>query len=127
MPLQGTSRHRLCTLDQDFGSGDIPIGQSDYTDLNTANQTIMHIPFQMGAMSIFHSVPGVPKSGPGALNLTACLIAKIFRREIKTWDHAAIIAINPKLSVPASQNIEGYHRVKGSSTTGGVTTYLRAA
>jgi len=113
--------------DQDFGSGDIPIGSSDYTALKNAGHEIMHFPFQMGAMSIFHNVPGVPKSGTGALKLTACIIAKIFKREITTWDDAEITALNPGLTVPEGQNIEVFHRVKGSSTTSGVTTYLNTA
>jgi phosphate ABC transporter phosphate-binding protein len=112
---------------QDFGSGDIPIGSTDYTDLKTAGKDIMHVPFQMGAMSIFHNIPGMDKSGAGALKVDACIIAKIFRRLIKTWDNAEIKALNPDLTVPAGQNIEVFHRVLGSSTTGGVTTYLHAA
>jgi len=112
---------------QDFGSGDIPIGASDYQALKDAGHDIMHFPFQMGAMSIFHNVPGLPKSGSGALKLTACVLAKIFKREIKTWDDSEIMALNPGLNVPAGQDIKVYHRVLGSSTTGGVTQYLHAA
>eukprot|EP00930_Biecheleria_cincta_P063569 TRINITY_DN4909_c0_g1_i7.p1 TRINITY_DN4909_c0_g1~~TRINITY_DN4909_c0_g1_i7.p1 ORF type:complete len:541 (-),score=100.57 TRINITY_DN4909_c0_g1_i7:85-1707(-) len=114
-------------ISQDFGSGDIPITASDYQALKGAGHEIIHYPFQMGAMSIFHNVPGMPKSGAGALNLTACVLAKIFKREIKTWDHSEIKALNPSLNAPAGQDIKVYHRVQGSSTTGGVTTYLHAA
>jgi phosphate ABC transporter phosphate-binding protein len=113
--------------DQDFGSGDIPIGAADHAALNAAGHEIMHFPFQMGAMSIFHNIPGLPKSGAGALKVDACIIAKIFKRVIKTWDHADIMALNPDLKVPAGQNIEVFHRVSGSSTTSGVTTYLHAS
>lgn len=112
---------------QDFGSGDIPISSSDYSALLAAKKDVLHIPFQMGAMSIFHNIPGLPKSGTGALKVTACILAKIFKREIKTWDHADIMKENPDLKVPAGQNIVVYHRKLGSSTTSGVTTYLRAA
>merc|ERR1719329_1706731 len=112
---------------QDFGSGDIPIGQADYNALKAAGKTIMHIPFQMGAMSVFHNIPGVPATGKGALKVDACIIAKIFKRDIKTWDHADIKALNPDMQVPANQNIEVFHRVLGSSTTSGITTYLHAA
>eukprot|EP00929_Paragymnodinium_shiwhaense_P060674 TRINITY_DN302_c0_g1_i6.p1 TRINITY_DN302_c0_g1~~TRINITY_DN302_c0_g1_i6.p1 ORF type:complete len:891 (+),score=136.06 TRINITY_DN302_c0_g1_i6:95-2767(+) len=115
------------SYNQDFGSGDIPIGATDFTDLNGASAGVMHFPFQMGAMSIFHNIPGVPKSGPGALKLTACIIAKIFKRQIRTWDDVEITTLNPDLSVPPGQNILVYHRVLGSSTTAGVTTYLNAA
>merc|ERR1719410_3372974 len=115
------------TYDQDFGSGDIPIGAADHAALAAAGHEILHIPFQMGAMSIFHNIPGLPKSGPGSLKVDACIIAKIFKRQIKTWDDAEILALNPKLQVPKGQNIEVFHRVLGSSTTAGVATYLNAA
>eukprot|EP00928_Gymnodinium_smaydae_P099740 TRINITY_DN959_c0_g2_i2.p1 TRINITY_DN959_c0_g2~~TRINITY_DN959_c0_g2_i2.p1 ORF type:complete len:489 (+),score=108.85 TRINITY_DN959_c0_g2_i2:48-1514(+) len=112
---------------QDFGSGDIPIGATDHAALKGAGKDILHFPFQMGAMSIFHNIPGLPKSGEGALKVDACIIAKIFKRTIKTWDDAEIMALNPDLKVPKGQNIEVFHRVLGSSTTSGVTTYLHAA
>eukprot|EP00928_Gymnodinium_smaydae_P099736 TRINITY_DN959_c0_g1_i1.p1 TRINITY_DN959_c0_g1~~TRINITY_DN959_c0_g1_i1.p1 ORF type:complete len:473 (+),score=113.69 TRINITY_DN959_c0_g1_i1:43-1461(+) len=112
---------------QDFGSGDIPIGAADHAALVGAGKQILHFPFQMGAMSIFHNIPGLPKSGAGALKVDACIIAKIFRRLIKTWDDPEIKALNPDLKVPPGQNIEVFHRVLGSSTTSGVTTYLHAA
>jgi ABC-type phosphate transport system substrate-binding protein len=77
-------------------------------------------------MSFFHNVPdkSMPDTG---VELTACLLARIFSRDIKTWDHPDIMAINSKLIVPAGEPILVYHRVLGSSTTGGITTYLNAA
>jgi ABC-type phosphate transport system substrate-binding protein len=57
------------------------------------------------------------------VELTACLLARIFSRDIKTWDHADIMAANPKLIVPAGEPILVYHRVLGSSTTGGIHTH----
>eukprot|EP00931_Biecheleriopsis_adriatica_P061517 TRINITY_DN3698_c0_g1_i5.p1 TRINITY_DN3698_c0_g1~~TRINITY_DN3698_c0_g1_i5.p1 ORF type:complete len:412 (+),score=87.28 TRINITY_DN3698_c0_g1_i5:401-1636(+) len=112
---------------QDFGSGDIPIDAADYAALTGAGEGVMHFPFQMAAMSIFHNIPGLPKTGAGALKLTPCVLAKIFKRDIKTWDDQEIMALNPELNVPTGQDIKVYHRVLGSSTTGGVTTYLNAA
>eukprot|EP00927_Polykrikos_kofoidii_P007277 TRINITY_DN1297_c0_g1_i1.p1 TRINITY_DN1297_c0_g1~~TRINITY_DN1297_c0_g1_i1.p1 ORF type:complete len:604 (-),score=90.80 TRINITY_DN1297_c0_g1_i1:407-2011(-) len=130
----GTGQHEFIgadnaylPYDQDFGSGDIPIGASDHATLVSNGHEILHFPFQMGAMSIFHNIPNVPKSGEGALKVTGCIIARIFKRDIKTWDHSDIKALNPNLDVPEGQNIEVYHRVLGSSTTAGVTTYLHAA
>jgi len=108
----------------DFGSGDIPIGASDYEALTDAGITVMHVPFSLGAMSFFHNVPNVPSAG---LKLNACVLAQIFNRDITTWDDAAILELNPTLSVPAGQPILVYHRVFGSSTTAGITTYLNAA
>lgn len=117
---------KYATWDQDFGSGDIPISTTDYAELTDAGIEMMHIPFQTGAMSFFHNVPA-DVAPAGGLKLTACLLARIFKRDITTWDHADIMAENPTFSVPAGEPIMVFHRVLGSSTTGGITTYLRSA
>ncbi|KAJ8605646.1 hypothetical protein CTAYLR_000149 [Chrysophaeum taylorii] len=106
----------------DFGSGDIPIDEEDYANLTNLEIGVLHVPFSLGAMSFFHNVPGVDK-----LNMTACLLADIFNRDITTWDDSEILAVNPNLDVPTSQPILVYHRVLGSSTTSGITTYLNSA
>ena len=108
----------------DFGSGDIPLSSSTYEELLDSGAKVMHVPFSLGAMSFFHNVPNVPSQG---LRLTACVLADIFNREITTWDDAAIADLNPDLSVPSGQPIKVFHRVFGSSTTAGITTYLNAA
>ena len=106
----------------DFGSGDIPLSSTKFTELMDAGVTVMHLPFSLGAMSFFHNVPNASD-----LRLTACVLADIFNRQITTWDDAAILDLNPGLSVPAGQPIKVFHRVFGSSTTAGITTYLNAA
>lgn len=111
----------------DFGSGDIPLTEAYYHRMKEAGREVAHFPFLIGAMSFFHNIPGLPVSGIGGLNMTGCLLAKIFKTTIKTWDDPEILAINPSLSVPTDQPIYVYHRVKGSSTTNGITTYLHAS
>ncbi len=111
----------------DFGSGDVPFDQDDYDAMIAAGRSFAHFPFLLGAMSFFHNIPGLPTSGANGLNMTGCLLAKIFSRAITTWDDAEILAINPSLAVPADQPIYVYHRVYGSSTTSGITTYLNSA
>lgn len=110
----------------DFGSGDMPIGNDDYQTLMDQSIEVMHFPFVLGAMSFFHNIPELPKSGSNGLNMTACLLARIFTTDIATWDHEDILAINPSLSVPSGQAISVFHRTYSSSTTTGITTYLRA-
>mmetsp|Transcript_21052 Transcript_21052/g.29709 ORF Transcript_21052/g.29709 Transcript_21052/m.29709 type:complete len:545 (+) Transcript_21052:70-1704(+) len=113
----------------DFGAGDIPVPQETYDAITTDTVNggeVLHFPFAMGAISIFHSIPGVP-SGTGGLNMTSCLIARIFKREITAWDHDDILAKNPTLKdyLPsAGYPINLAHRVKGSSSTASVTAYL---
>jgi ABC-type phosphate transport system substrate-binding protein len=96
---------------------------SNYADLTAAGRTMVHIPFAVGAIGIFHSVPDSAFSGAN-LDLDGCVLAKIFSRKITTWDHPDILALNPGLSVPAGTNIKVVHRVEGSSSTSGTTQYL---
>lgn len=114
------------TAYNDFGSGDMPLSQEYYDTLMDAGIEVMHAPIVLGAMSFFHNIPGVPNGGNG-INLTACLLARIFARDITTWDDDDIAAINPILDVPKNQAIIVYHRTHGSSTTSGITTYLNTA
>ena len=53
--------------------------------------TQVHIPFALGAIAVFHSVP-TGEIGGESLKLDACLLAKIFGGAITTWDHADIKA-----------------------------------
>ena len=109
--------------DNVFGSGDIPIPTAKFGELQAANVDIVHLPVVLGAISLFHSVPNVPQ-GEGGLNLTGCLIARIFKREIKDWLHPDIQAINENLrtlSGTSSVPITVAHRRLGSSSTSSVT------
>eukprot|EP00421_Protoceratium_reticulatum_P065861 CAMPEP_0168415874 /NCGR_PEP_ID=MMETSP0228-20121227/30456_1 /TAXON_ID=133427 /ORGANISM="Protoceratium reticulatum, Strain CCCM 535 (=CCMP 1889)" /LENGTH=861 /DNA_ID=CAMNT_0008429695 /DNA_START=195 /DNA_END=2780 /DNA_ORIENTATION=+ len=104
----------------DFGSGDIPMSASNFAKVP---RPMVHIPFTMGAIAIFHSVPSSATGGRD-IHLTGCVLAKIFSRQITTWDHSEIRALNPSMSMPANTNIKVVHRVLGSSSTSGTTTYL---
>jgi len=106
-----------------FGAGDIPMSGERFRNLTNAGRHMVHLPFAMGAIGIFHSVPQ-GELGAAELKLDACLLAKIFAGTITTWDHADIKAQNPGLSVPAGTTIKVGHRTLGSSSTGGVTGYL---
>jgi len=107
----------------DFGAGDIPMSNEDWTVLNSSQNDMLHIPFVLGAISVFHSVPDVP-NGPGGLNLTDCVLAKIFKRDITTWDNAEIMENNPNLDVEGGLRINVARRVGGSSSTKSLTQYL---
>ena len=105
-----------------FGAGDIPFKTADYDIVTTTNsKPFFHIPFQLGAYGIFHSVPD---SAGSKVDLDGCTLAKIFSRQIKFWDHADIIALNPTLSIPANTPIKVATRTLGSSSTSLTTQYL---
>lgn len=98
----------------DFGSGDLPLNSTHYEAMAG---DVIHLPVLLGAVSFFHSVPNTPN-----LNLTGCLLARIFARKITTWDHEDIKAKNPNLILdPESVDITVVHRVKGSSSTDSIT------
>ena len=105
-----------------FGSGDIPFKEADHTLISTTNnKPFFHIPFQLGAIGIFHSVPD---SAGKKVELDACTLAKIFSRTIKYWDHEDIKKLNPTLNIPANQAIKVATRTKGSSSTSLTSQYL---
>lgn len=123
-PLQSAS---------DFGSGEIPLASEDWQAFRDENVTVLQIPTLFGAVSFFHSVPGMPN-----LNLTSCLLARIFTRDIKDWAHPDIREINPGLtklfeqeenanSLGASLRIRVATREEGSSNTNAITQYLNKA
>ena len=99
----------------DFGSGDLPIPAADYAGLRAANVTVLQLPILLSAVSVFHNVPGIT-----ALDLDACLLAKIFGRKIKSWGDAEIVARNPGLDGSDLQ-ISVARRVRGSSSTDSIT------
>ncbi len=107
--------------DNDFASGDIPMSAENYA-LLPAN-SILHLPIMLGAISFFHSVP----TGDSKLNLTPCVLAKIFKREITQWSDPEIIELNPDLNLPGGSPITVARRVLGSSSTASITAYLNNA
>jgi ABC-type phosphate transport system substrate-binding protein len=111
----------LTFSDNDFGSGDIAISSENYATL-PAN-SVLHLPIVLGAISFFHSVP----TGETKLNLTPCVLAKIFKRDITEWTDAEIIELNPDLNLPGGFPINVIHRVLGSSSTASITQYLNTA
>jgi ABC-type phosphate transport system substrate-binding protein len=108
----------------EYHSGDIPVGAELYQNLTNAGIEMFHIPFVLGSISFFHSVP-VPN-----LDLNACLLARIFSAKITTWDHEDILAFsnnNDHKDTLAGQAITVVHRVLGSSSTSIATAYLKVA
>ncbi|GKZ00927.1 hypothetical protein MPSEU_001044200 [Mayamaea pseudoterrestris] len=102
-----------------FASGDIPILTSDYKKLKNKGIEVMHLPILLGAVSVFHTVP---VAAPYQLNLTSCLLAKIYMGEIPRWSHPSIAKLNPNMQ--ADMPIHVVVRDAGSSSTSSFTEYL---
>jgi len=65
-------------------------------------------------------------SGVEGLQLSAPTIAKIFERQIKTWNASEIAADNPGVKLPSTA-ITVAHRSDSSGTTSNFTTFLKMA
>jgi phosphate transport system substrate-binding protein len=98
-----------------FASTDAPLSASDLDKSGLAQ-----FPIVMGGIVPVVNLEGV---GPGTLVIDGPTLAKIFLGTIKTWDDAAIKALNPDIKLP-SQPIAVVHRADGSGTTFNFTDYL---
>jgi ABC-type phosphate transport system substrate-binding protein len=93
-------------------------------DQQIADQTILQMPLVLGAMSAFHSIPR-EHVGTAGLELTPCMLGKIFSRQITTWDNEELRegGLNQGLAT-VGHAIVVYRRDSGSSTTNFFTKYL---
>jgi phosphate transport system substrate-binding protein len=98
-----------------FGASDKPLS---IEDLDKAG--ILQFPMVMGGVVAVVNVEGIT---PGSLTLNGDLLGKIYQGQIKSWDDAAIQALNPDAKLP-SQAIAVVHRSDGSGTTFVFTDYL---
>lgn len=105
-----------------FASTDYGLKPADFTAAHASGTGFLQIPFQLGAVSFFHNIPGVKT---GELKLSPCTVAKIWTNQITTWDHADIAA-DTGMKLPA-ERIKFVYRSNGSSSTYGVKGYMRAA
>lgn len=116
----------------DFGSADIPLPSDEYAALQAAGKEMIHLPFVLGSVGVFyHALTDQDSDAENqpTVNLTACHLAKIFRREITTWDDEELLPDNPNLSqvIPAGVTNPPIHvarRVLGSSSTASLTEFL---
>jgi phosphate transport system substrate-binding protein len=81
----------------------------------------VYIPTITAPITISFNVAGVDE-----LILDAETTAKIFQRDLKTWDDPAIQALNPGVALPSTAIIVA-HRSDGSGTTENFTRYLTKA
>ncbi len=81
----------------------------------------LYVPTTAAPITISYNLSGVT-----GLQLSAETLAKIFQRDITTWNDAAIVADNPGVELP-SIDIVVAHRADGSGTTSNFTKYLVAA
>jgi len=101
----------------DFAGTDSTVKDAD----GIAPGSFYYVPTVAAPITVSYNLKGVDK-----LQLSAATIAKIFQREIKTWNAAEITADNPGVTLPATA-ITVAHRSDGSGTTNNFTKFLAAA
>jgi phosphate transport system substrate-binding protein len=102
----------------DFGASDPPLKPADFATLEKVGP-VQQIPMFLGAITVSYNLPGVQTG----LKLDGTTIAEIFLGKIKTWNDAAIKALNPGVSLPSTA-ITVVHRSDSSGTTSGFTGFL---
>ncbi len=81
----------------------------------------LYIPTVSAPITVSYNLSGVSQ-----LVLDADTTAKIFERDVKTWDDPAITALNPDAKLPSTPIVVA-HRSDGSGTTENFTKYLTKA
>jgi phosphate transport system substrate-binding protein len=100
----------------DFGASDGPMTDEQ---LQATPFKLFHIPTVLGSDVPAYNIPGVTEE----LKFTGEILADIFLGKIKKWNDPALVKINPKVKLPAT-DIVVVHRSDGSGTTYIFTDYL---
>jgi phosphate transport system substrate-binding protein len=98
-----------------FGATDAPLTADDL-----AKSGLVQFPMVMGGIVPVINLDGI---SPGSLVIDGATLAKVFLGQVKSWDDAAIKALNPGATLP-HQAIAVVHRSDGSGTTFHFPNYL---
>ena len=102
-----------------FAGSDSPIPATE--EANFKGKTVLYFPVQIGPIAIAYNLSGVSN-----LKLDSTVLAGIFQGTIKTWNDAAIKALNPGVTLPSTA-ITIVVRSDGSGTTANFSKYLTEA
>ena len=100
----------------DFGATDAPMTDEE---LKSAKTPIRHIPTVLGAVTVAYNVKGIE----AGLKLDGETLSDIFLGKITKWNDAALVKLNPKAKLPAT-DILVVRRSDGSGTTAVFSTFL---
>jgi phosphate transport system substrate-binding protein len=104
----------------DFGASDGPMTDEEMS--RTRHGAVLHFPTILGAVVMTYNLPAVTSP----LRLSGDVIGDIYMGKITKWNDARITALNPSISIPATDIIV-VHRADGSGTTYVFTDYLNVA
>jgi phosphate transport system substrate-binding protein len=102
-----------------FGASDAPMSDAELA--KAKGGAVLHVPTVLGAVVMIYNLPAVSQQ----LKLDGATIAAIFQGQVTKWNDARIAALNPGVTLPAT-DILVIHRSDGSGTTYVFTDYLAA-
>jgi phosphate transport system substrate-binding protein len=115
----GKGRQDLADMVVDFAGSDAPYKEPDLA--RNKGGEVLYFPILLGPISVSYNLDGVNK-----LQLSPLTIAKIFQRDIQSWNDPAIAADNPGVKLP-NLAIVVARRADGSGTTENFTKFLDQA
>lgn len=104
----------------DFGGSDSIMTPEQQAAAEAASGPILHIPMTSGSVAVICNLSGI---GSGQIKLGGDTLADIYLKKITRWNDPRILALNPGVSLPAT-DIALVHRADGSGTTNIFTNYL---
>ncbi len=104
----------------DWAGSDGPVKDADRSKYKGGD--FLYFPTVIAPITVAYKLSGVSE-----LNLSPATIAKIFQRDIRTWNDPAIVAENPKVADKLKGDITVAHRSDGSGTTENFTKFLEKA
>ena len=112
----GKGRQDLADQVVDWAGSDGTVADADKPKYKGGE--FLYFPTVIAPITLSYNIDGVDK-----LQLSPATVAKIFQRDIKRWDDAAIAADNPGVKLPATP-IVAAHRSDSSGTTSNFTAFL---
>lgn len=105
-----------------FGVTDDPPTPAERDRAAVAGRRLLLVPLAVGAVAMVHHIPGIDQP----LTLSGPVLADLFAGHIARWDHPAVAALNPGVSLPAAA-VRPVVRAEASGTTATLTGYLSRA
>ena len=112
----GKGRTDLASNVVQFAGSDSPIPAAEVG--NFKGKTVLYFPVVIGPITVSYNLSGVSN-----LKLDSTVLAGIFQGTIKTWDDAAIKALNPGVNLPSTPVVIA-RRSDSSGTTQNFSQFL---
>jgi phosphate transport system substrate-binding protein len=113
----GAGIKRIMDEGVDFAGTDSPMKDDQIT--KAAGGPVVHLPMTAGAAVVAYNLPDVKES----LKLNGPVLADIYLGEITKWNDPKIAALNPGITLAATEIVPVY-RSDSSGTTANFTDYL---